>query len=375
VTTLDLTVSRPPARAPVFTAFRAWDMSPARLSVQTTSRANAADARAWEIEAFGGATFTSQPSGGTAALPPVGAPFITATGQPSRRVSSWYLGDGAQLLNGVNAAIGVGQQITPLDAALHASLAEGNSGGGGARVSRILTPRLTAEATVEFSSARPELSSEASTAIEDSRVSFLAAWNGLASAGQFGDTTVTSVRSVQIENGHHIVATGAINVALKKTGKAIPYLTGGAGVSSHSGTAVSVSLVGDYRFALGGITPFHETDAVSVRYTVADHVMVGVLGGGLKYMVSPRVGLRFDYRTYLGPNSRRTFVDSNPFVSTLTPAGSGASATTPGIQFSNDAGIGLESSLSGSPIVDFRTFTGSGMQRDARLTFGLFWLF
>jgi UDP-galactopyranose mutase len=55
---------------------------------------------------------------------------------------------------------------------------------------------------------------------------------------------------------------------------------------------------------------------VNVRYTVAEHVAVGVLGAGFKYLVSPHVGFRFDYRTYLGPNRGSTFVDSKPVVST-----------------------------------------------------------
>jgi uncharacterized repeat protein (TIGR03803 family) len=353
---------------------RRWTLRTTRQPAHTASQPSA-HRGAWEIEAFAGTTFTSQPTGGTATLPPGGVPFVTTTGSPSRSVSSWYLGDGAALLNGVNTALAVSQQITPLDAALNTSLVERPSGGGGVRVSRIFTPRLTAEFTVEFSAVRGDLSNQASTSIEASRVSFLSAWQGLASAGQFSDTTMSSVRTGQLDNGHQIVATGAINVALKTAGKVIPYITVGAGVSSNSGTAASAGLVGDYRFSLGGVTPFHETDSVTVRYTAPDQTAVGVLGAGVKYQMSPHVGLRFDYRTYLGPNRDTTVLDGHPVVSTLTPAGSGASATTPGIQFSNDASIGIQSSLSGPKITDFRTFAGSGMQRHARLTFGLFWRF
>jgi hypothetical protein len=352
-----------------------WDLRTTRQPARTTSQTSAATTGVWEIEAFGGATFASHPSDGTGALPPAGVPFTTATGSPSRQVSSWYFGDGAQLLNGVNTALGVGQQVTPLDGVLHASLAEGNSGGGGVRVSRILTRRLTAEFTVEFSAVRAELSSDAATGLEASRSSFLSAWKGLASAGQFADTTVTSVPTSQLDKGHQVVVTGAINVALKKDGKVAPYLTFGAGLSSTSGAAASAGLVGDYRFNLSGVTPFHETDSVTVRYTAGDQAAVGVLGAGFKYLLSPHVGLRLDYRTYLGPNRASTFVNGNPVVSTLTPAGSGASATTPGIQFSNDSSIGIPSSLSGPAITDFRTFTGSGVQRHARLTIGVFWRF
>jgi len=45
------------------------------------------------------------------------------------------------------------------------------------------------------------------------------------------------------------------------------------------------------------------------------------------------------------------------------------------IQFSNDYSFGIESSLSGPPIADFRAFTGSGVQRYDRLTIGMLWRF
>jgi hypothetical protein len=149
----------------------------------------------------------------------------------------------------------------------------------------------------------------------------------------------------------------------------------GAGVVSNSRNTVTAGLVGDYQFFLGGVTPVHETDSVTVRYSVADRVFVGVLGGGLKYSISRRVGLRLDWRTYLGRNRLSTIVDSSPAVSTLTPAGSGASITNPGIQFSNNPSIGVQSNLSGPKIAGFRTFTGTGMQRQVSVTMGLFWRF
>ena len=154
-------------------------MRTTRPPARPAPQASAAHTRVWEIEAFGGATFSSQPSGGDGVLPPAGAPFMTATGQPSRHVSSWYLGDGAQLLNGVNAALGLGQQMTPLDAALNASLVDGQL----RRRRRAHQPdhdaRLTAELTVEFSTVPVELSSGASTAITAAAPAFCRRGTGL----------------------------------------------------------------------------------------------------------------------------------------------------------------------------------------------------
>src|SRR5207248_2356220 len=53
----------------------------------------------WSIEVHGGANAPTNPSGGTSALPPPGVTFSTLVGRDSRRVPSWYFGDGASLLN------------------------------------------------------------------------------------------------------------------------------------------------------------------------------------------------------------------------------------------------------------------------------------
>ena len=186
---------------------------------------------------------------------------------------------------------------------------------------------------------------------------------------------MTSVPTVEVGNGHQIVATGAINVALRKTGKAIPYFTAGAGVSS---------LVWDFSArGSGGWLPicFGRRHARS-RDRLGDRALHrcrprdgwSARGRTQVHDVAPnRLALRLP--NDLVPNKSGTFLNSNPVVSTLSPAGSGASATTPGIQFSNDSSFGLESSLSGPAIADFRTFTGSGMQRYDRLTMGMFWRF
>src|SRR5687767_14797788 len=74
----------------------------------------------WEIEGVGGLSIPRLPSGGEAALPPPGATITTTSVLfPSRSVPSWFFGDGAALLNGVNARFGA-TPIVPLDAALGA---------------------------------------------------------------------------------------------------------------------------------------------------------------------------------------------------------------------------------------------------------------
>ncbi len=328
--------------------------------------------RKWEIELFGGGTLANHPAGGTAALPGPGAPFTAANGQPSRRESSWYFGDGASLLNQVNAGLGVPQRITPLDGVLNTSVAQREGGGDmGLRVSRIINPRFTAEATVEYGFGRLDLTSAGSGGIEASRATFISAWNGFFSGPGFSGSTVTA-NAKTIRPGRQLFTTGAVNIALKQDQKMIPYVTVGAGVISNLGDAPSTSLTGSYQFSLAGPTPVHETDSVTLRYVTGNHVFVGVIGGGLKYYVSPRWGVRLDARLYLSHNTIDTLVDTSPRVFTLTPAGSGASANNPAIQFSNSPLTGIQSSLSAPATTGVRTFEGGGVQSQPSVTAGIF---
>ena len=117
----------------------------------------------------------TNPTGGTAALPAAGTPFSLPFSIPlggpqgtSRREASWYFGDGAALVNQVNAAqvnigLGVTARITPLDPVLNSSVAQRANGGTfGFRISRHITPRYTAEFSFDYSLARLEMSSKVS---------------------------------------------------------------------------------------------------------------------------------------------------------------------------------------------------------------------
>jgi hypothetical protein len=188
------------------------------------------------------------------------------------------------------------------------------------------------------------------------------------------NTVVTSVSALQHSDGRQFVTTGALRVALKTDTRIIPYVIAGAGVASDSGNAMSVSLVGDYRFDLAGVLPVHETDSVTLRYTSADSGIVGVLGGGFKYALSPRVGWRLDARAQFVSNGINTTLDTKPVVSTLTPVGSAATLTSPGLQFGNDPSSGIRSNLTSPAIRGFQSLA-AGIQRHVSVTMGLFWRF
>src|SRR5439155_15657393 len=78
----------------------------------------------WEIEFHAGGGPVSNPTDATANLPVAGPPFTTVVATTSRRTPSWYFGDGAVLLNQVNAALGLSPRITPLDSVFKSSLAD-----------------------------------------------------------------------------------------------------------------------------------------------------------------------------------------------------------------------------------------------------------
>ena len=326
--------------------------------------------RRWEIEFFGGGLLADRPAGGTFALPS-GEAFMTAQGNPSRRVSSWYLGDGALLLNQVNAAMGISQQITPLDGFVNSTVAHRQNGRSlGVRVSRVISPRLTVEVTVEFGPGTT-LSRGNLDRLESTRATFLSAWNGLFSTGSFQSASLSStVTPTVTEAGRQVFTTGAVNVALRTRGLLMPYVTVGTGLASSFGGTPTTTVVGAYRFVFNGTTPINETDSVTIRHA-AGNSLVGILGGGLKYYLSPRWGVRLDARWYLSPNAIDNLVDASPAVASGSPAGSVASATNPAIQFSNSPSTGIQSSLSGPAVTDYRIFEGGGIQSHLSLTAGI----
>lgn len=75
----------------------------------------------------------------------------------------------------------------------------------------------------------------------------------------------------------------------------------------------SATLAGNYRLLSVG-APMNESDTVTVRDARDAHTVAGVLGGGLKYNVSPRWGIRLDARVSLSRNTAGTTLDATPNV-------------------------------------------------------------
>jgi hypothetical protein len=330
----------------------------------------------WEIEFHGGGNHAGNATDGNANLPAAGGSFTTVGGRPSRRTSSWYFGDGARLLNDVNTALPASGQVTPLDPVLTSASASRESGGiFGARLVRAITSRFKVEISVDYSRSSLGINQEVARAIQETRATFITAWNALLATGPFSSPNVTSSATIGEDNGHQVFTLGALNINLTRARRFTPYATVGGGLLSNVGDAPSVILSGQYRFRLGNDMPMTERDTVTLRYSGPDQVPVGVFGGGFTYDLWSRSGVRVDVRVHLSPNRVKTILSTHPEVVNQTPSGFIASDTTPSIQFSNTPALGFQSTLSGPDIAEFETFEGSGLNRHITMTAGWFWRF
>ena len=124
---------------------------------------------------------------------------------------------------------------------------------------------------------------------------------------------------------------------------------------------------------------------MTVRDARDERTIAGILGGGMKYHVSPRWGLRLDARVSLNKNTASTVVDAAPNVTLgLLPAGRLVLNTDPTLQFSNNSSDPVTalsvtavaaSTLTGPAITGLRTFSGSGISSHTNITAGIFWRF
>jgi hypothetical protein len=271
----------------------------------------------------------------------------------------------------VSAALGLGPTVTPLDSLLQGFLAERERGASfGIRLRRAITRRrLGVEVAVDYERSSLVLSPSVLAGIEATRASYGPAFSALIGTGPFVAPTVTSVSTTHETEGSQILTTGALTVNLMTEGRAIPYVTAGAGFAVRTGGTPGASLEGHYQFQTLGRFPMNETDRVSLQ-TAVDESAVGVFGGGLKFSLASRWGVQFDLRALISKVSIETTLDTNSRASPSAPAAAAASLSTPSLQFSN-GGVG-PSSLSGPALNGFRTFEGSSWQNRMNVSAGLF---
>lgn len=328
----------------------------------------------WEIEVHVGGVFSGNPTKGTSTMPDPAAAFTTFNGRPSRRVSSWFFGDGAEMMNQVNSSVNRAGRIVPLDSQFQrAGLERGGGANLGVRLSRALSNRLAAEFTLDYNTGSLDLRNETAQAIETTRASFETAWRDYFATvpAFFASSNVTTSKTITGKGGAQLFLTGALNLNLATQGPIRPYATVGGGLASSGGDDFDVALVGRYSFLGGGLFPIEETDNLTLRVSNAGNRFVGVIGGGIKGDFSARAGWRADVRAHISGNKSRTLLGARPAVVMGVPANAIAvTLSNPVIQFS---AIPTQiSSLSGSTLADFEVFKGSGTEVQWSASFGYF---
>lgn len=329
--------------------------------------------RPWEVEGAGGWLWSSASGDGPFAVPPAGPPLSTSSPIfPTRQVPSWWFGDGALLLNGVNSEFGVPARLSPLEAGLRGlGLGRASSFTAGLRVRRAMSAGYAFEVAVDVLGGGTALSDDVRAAIADTRASFVPAFSGLLGTGPFSDVAVDTALTEADASGREFVLTAAVVATGQPVGAFVPYVTLGGGLVAGLGGVPTVTLEGRYRFLVGGEVPIDETDRVTLRY---DHrrAPVAVIGGGVRRDVSDRWGLRVDGRVLLGRQGTRLRLDAEPSSVVGTPADFVESFTNPAVQFSNNPATGRTSTLSGPGLQGFDAFADEGFRARVLITAGLY---
>lgn len=336
------------------------------VSAQTTERA----AR-WQIAIVGGMALFELPTSGEAALPPPGPTLTTSSPiNPSRRVPTWFLSDGASLLNGANVEFGVPAQLAPLDGVLGGiGLRGSNAPAAGVRLSRYLSDRWAVEISGELHQGAAEIDPAILDAAEISRASFIGAFQGLFSTGPFSGVDVNATMTSSGATTRELFVSGALRFHIL-TGDISPYVTLGAGAISDIGGRPRVTLQGDYRFSFNGSPTFAESDTLTLRFDQQTSVL-GVGGLGVTARLSERIGLMLDGRVLVGKPTYTLRLDSSPTVTPNTAPSAVESFTTPAVQFNGNPATGRLSTLSGDPLNGFEAFRSSDIQLRYVVTAGL----
>jgi hypothetical protein len=359
-------------------AAAAFTLATAFTLTASAAQAQGASSGKWEIEFHGGFASATMPDGGSAGTLPVATPLSTLPfSQPSRRISSWFFGDGTALINSVNGTLAPGSKLTAIDPVITSSSASRDNGGNfGFRLVRRFGSRYFAEGAVDFSNTPLRFSQEALDGIEASRSTFVTAFRGLFISGPSPNPNVTATVDLHEGSGREVITTGVFGIDLLTHGRFIPYVVGGAGLAHATGDQPSATITGNYTFPIPvpNIAPINETDRIAIRVVGDDNAAVGVFGGGVRYAASSRWGVRFDVRASVGGGASDVVIDATPSVATTT--GTSVilvSPTIPSAVFSTSQFT--SSSLSGPAISNLKTFTGSGSSLRTNIVGGVYFRF
>ena len=326
------------------------------LSAQTRT-----PSEAWEVEFHLGGAFITTPEDGDGSLP--GGTRLTNVGVEMWQVPSWYFGDGASLLTRFPLP-----RTRPLDSVLLGRIARREqSATFGASAARRLTNRLRVEGTVDFSSGVREATAATRAALEASRATFVEFWRGFPTIALSGVTSSVEVREGDLQE---VLTTGAVSWDLA-IGRVAPYVLGGAGVRWSTGEGPAASVLGSYSTVVLNI---RETDSLNIRYVQSSPTAVGVFGGGVRWPVGPRWGIRLDFRDHVSGSGVSTELDAAP--ASASDGNASIIVISPGLTTAIRFGTSMVGppTLSG-PVARARTFEGKGLEHHVNVTAGLTWRF
>lgn len=326
----------------------------------------------FEVEAYGSFGRLLNAGAATLSLPATGAPITTSSPMfPSRRVSSWFFGDGAAVLNGANEQLNLAPRITPLDAAIATIGRSAQSGAGvGARLRFRTAPRVWTELAIDLSARADTAPDDLMSAVLVTRGSFVTAMTSLFASGPFTGTSVTATATPASGSWRDLTATLAANIELDPVAGLTPTLTLGAGMVTRTGTQPAITIEGRYRTMILGAVPIDETDTVTIR-GVAGTAPAIVMGAGLSRSFADRLSLRLDARMIAANRTIASNIDAKPTVVSATPADYIESFTNPSVQFSNNASTGRRSTLSGDVLDHAVVASSTRLQARVLVTLGV----
>lgn len=329
--------------------------------------------RPWTLELHGGVMTGAGPGAGTGQLPAANAPYSIATMFQSRKVPSWFFGDGTLLFN--QFRVGIVQPppvpipaMVPLDDTLQRGMVRRQAGARlGTTISRAIDDRFALEFNVDAHSGALRFADAVRPAVDATRNAYAAA---LAAFWRVSSPATTQVTYTD-DLGSELSATGAMRVTLTQHARLSTYAVAGAGAAWALGDGPSLTLVGHNRPNSGFQLLIDETDTVTVT-TDARPGAVVVAGGGVDFAIGGHSGIRIDTRIQTMQNRTTTRITATPSLGPDSVPVAVIFAANPTIVFSGTTIF--EPSLS-AQVTDFETFRASGWRTQVALTAGYFFRF
>ncbi len=355
--------------------FAAAAVTPGVAGAQTSTKpaSSRSSEPRWEVSFHGTVATRGKAPTGESRTPAAGPTFIMADGStPSRYVSSWFYGDGTDLLNQVLSLRGIGS-MRALDQPPGWPIPSPSGPAVGVRLARQLKGGIWFETGVDYGLTGLGFDTTETERSEATRASFETAFRALAGSAP-SVITASSVTST-VESGvggRRLLVSGVVQYRGPER-VVRPVLFGGAGVVSTVGSPATLTLAGTYRLTTPAQAVIEETDTMRLRYKT-NSALVWIFGGGFMHDLTRSSAYRVELRVLATAATKTSAeLEASPFRVVTTPGGVVVlNATNPGLQFSSLSGITPSLSLTRTP---FDAFSGEGSSFQLALSASYVWKF